>query len=103
MIESELYSLLSDPPNLRRLEIVGYDSYIPQHQFVTVVCSWENGNPPSTVKLLDRHNTSLEKGDKTGNISYTFSPAECNHAGVIRCEADESNRNLSTTMLIECK
>lgn len=95
---------ISDRPSVTHLKIVGYETYIPRStSSVTVVCSWVNWNPPTKARLMDRHNNVLEIGDKSGNVSYTFKSVTCNNAGVVRCEADGSDRNMSSTMLIECK
>nr|KAG5694050.1 hypothetical protein BaRGS_025629 [Batillaria attramentaria] len=67
-------------------------SYDPFQQFgneaksVDVVCSWENGNPPVTARLLDRHGVEMEGSIySSGQIRYMFPAVSCQDAGLIRC------------------
>nr|KAG5702035.1 hypothetical protein BaRGS_015770 [Batillaria attramentaria] len=47
---------------------------------------WENGNPPVTARLLDRHGVEMEGSIySSGQIRYMFPAASCQDAGLIRC------------------
>nr|KAG5685614.1 hypothetical protein BaRGS_010083 [Batillaria attramentaria] len=50
-----------------------------------VVCSYEEGNPPVSARLLDRHGVEMEGSIySSGQIRYRFPAVGCQDAGLIR-------------------
>nr|KAG5697529.1 hypothetical protein BaRGS_019483 [Batillaria attramentaria] len=57
-----------------------------QNTTVDILCTWDEGNPPVTARLLDRHGAEM-KGSiySSGQIRYRFPAVSCQDAGLIRC------------------
>nr|KAG5705514.1 hypothetical protein BaRGS_009167 [Batillaria attramentaria] len=70
-------------------------------QTLNIICLWENGNPPVTARLLDRHGVEMEDSiDSSGQIRYRFPAVGCQDAGLIRCEAPGASHNKTVTLLV---
>nr|KAG5705512.1 hypothetical protein BaRGS_009165 [Batillaria attramentaria] len=71
-------------------------------QTLNIICLWENGNPPVTARLLDRHGVEMEGNIySSGQIRYRFPAVGCQDAGLIRCEAPGASHNKTVMLLVK--
>lgn len=76
---------------------------VQKNESVRVVCSWENGNPPTTIHLLHGTGETLHNNNDTyGNITLHISSAGWRDSGAYICEAKDSTPRLSTTLIVNC-
>nr|KAG5697530.1 hypothetical protein BaRGS_019484 [Batillaria attramentaria] len=61
-------------------------SPVDQNTTVDILCTWDEGYPPVTARLLDRHGVEMEGSIySSGQVNYTFPAVGCQDAGLIRC------------------
>ncbi|XP_070201332.1 uncharacterized protein [Littorina saxatilis] len=82
-------------------------SPVVQNSSVTILCSWDKGVPAVTsyLRLLDRRGNELQRTDSSNQkeqINYTVSSVQCDHAGLIMCEAEGGSLQKNRTLLVEC-
>nr|KAG5692850.1 hypothetical protein BaRGS_020878 [Batillaria attramentaria] len=78
-------------------------SPVDQNTTVDILCTWDEGNPPVTARLLDRHGVEMEGSIySSGQIRYRFPAVGCQDAGLIRCEAPGASHNETAMLLVKC-
>ncbi|KAK7475724.1 hypothetical protein BaRGS_00033046, partial [Batillaria attramentaria] len=97
------------PPRVTNLTLTGQNgSDVKLHPAeersnVDVDCEWEDGNPTSRVRLLDRHGTVLASNEYDGgHFRHQLQEVRCNHAGSIRCEGPSATENKTAIFLVKC-
>lgn len=78
-------------------------STVPRDKSIRIVCSWENGFPPTQARLFDANGNILRTSPESGEMVYRSPAVRCEDTGNVRCESGGSVRNMTTTLLVECK
>lgn len=76
---------------------------VARNQSLLIECTWENGNPPNTVCLVDSHVNNRLCYNQSGNISYQLSLSSCYDSRNIECKGNNSEKNESALLLIHCE
>lgn len=96
-----------DPPKVTSLTLdgqeVGGDYLIYENQKVTVVCSFDKGNPSTFFRLLDKIGLEKKSTRYEGQISQSFAVQCEDDWPSVRCEGIGSEYNRSVSLLVRCK
>ncbi|XP_025102454.1 uncharacterized protein LOC112569023 [Pomacea canaliculata] len=79
---------------------------VDQSSSVGLNCVWNHGNPPQTVRLLDRRRQVMKTSDLYSTVNYlkhTWQSVTCDDAGVVTCEDGVADVNKSVRLLVRCK
>lgn len=99
--------MIADPPKVKLFTVDGRevgDVYlINEDQKVTVVCSFDKGNPPTSFRLLDRRGKDLESVEDADHFSHSFAVKCKDDWPNVRCEGVGSEYNKSVSFLVRCK
>lgn len=101
-----LYLFITALPRITNLTVNGFGHIrtVLQNQNVQIVCSLDPGYPPVAARLLGSSGKILsDLRDSNGSITHVYSAITCHDAGNIRCEANGAERNMSVTLLVQCK
>nr|KAG5691169.1 hypothetical protein BaRGS_010105 [Batillaria attramentaria] len=78
------FSRILYPGSVISLTMTPAEDVLQQNSSVLVNCSWDEGNPPVSARLLDRHGVEMEGSIySSGQIIYTFPAVGCQDAGLI--------------------
>lgn len=79
---------------------------VDQSSSVGLNCVWNHGNPPQTVRLLDRRRQVMKTSDLYSTVNYlkhTWQSVTCDDAGVVTCEDGVADVNKSVRLLVRCE
>lgn len=98
---------IPDPSRVTQLIVVGDpstgDGIESKSQSSLVVCIWDKGNPPATGYLADSNGNRLSGSSESGRIEQHLTVHQCFHVLTILCEVVSSERNMSTSLFVECE
>lgn len=88
----DVVDIFSDAVRVTRMELEGYGSHIPRYRTVSVVCPWENGNPPTRAIILKVEQYLGTRRYVLRCLTYIYT-SRVYSGRVIHVEANGSDRN----------
>ena len=98
------YFVATDPAQVRNL--TASHSVVSQGDAVDFTCLWENGNPPTSVRLMNYKGVEVEidRGNR-GELRHKIHNVSWHDAGTWTCQTLGSieNKTITLTVKSECK
>lgn len=97
----------ADPPSVTSLTVNGRpvngSIVINESQEVNISCSYDKGNPPASFRLIDEHATEIKAYGEEQHLIYLVK-LQCEQDWpTITCEGNSSEKNISASILVNCK
>ena len=68
-------------------------------------CSWMNGNPPRTIRLVGPDNAVLNRSGRSGSgqLQASLQGPRCRDSGLYSCQVDGTDQRKTVRLLVKCK